>query len=56
MHPGYLHEQWAELEPVHADGTIQPLPLTVLPFERAVDGLLAIDRRQVTGKIVLKVR
>ncbi|WP_028984551.1 NADPH:quinone oxidoreductase family protein [Sporichthya polymorpha] len=55
-HPGYLHEQWAELEPLYANGAIKPLPLTVLPFDQALDGLLAIDRRQVTGKIVLKVR
>jgi NADPH:quinone reductase len=54
--PSYLTEQWAELEPLYAAGTIRPLPLTVLPLERAVEGLLAIDRRQVMGKVVLALR
>jgi NADPH2:quinone reductase len=55
-HPGYLAEQWAELEPLYAAGSIRPLPLTVLPLEQAVEGLLAIDRRQVKGKVVVAVR
>lgn len=54
--PSYLREQWAELEPLYAAGAIRPLPLTVLPLEQAVDGLLAIERRQVAGKLVLTVR
>jgi NADPH2:quinone reductase len=54
--PSYLREQWAELEPLYAAGAIRPLPLTVLPLEQAVDGLLAIGRRQVAGKLVLAVR
>lgn len=54
--PGYLREQWAELEPLYAAGAIRPLPLTVLPLEQAADGLLAIERRQVAGKLVLSVR
>lgn len=54
--PGYLQEQWAELEPLYAAGTIPPLPLTVLPLERAVDGLRALDRRQALGKVVLTLR
>jgi NADPH:quinone reductase-like Zn-dependent oxidoreductase len=54
--PAYLQEQWAELEPLYAAGTIPPLPLTELPLEQAVDGLLAIDRRQALGKVVLTLR
>ena len=54
--PGFLHQQWAELEPLYAGGAIRPLPLTVLPLEQAVDGLLAIERRQVAGKLVLAMR
>jgi NADPH2:quinone reductase len=55
-HPGYLQEQWAELQPLYAGGTIPPLPLTLLPLERAVEGLLAIDRRQAAGKVVVTLR
>ncbi len=54
--PGYLQEQWAELEPLYAAGAIGPLPLTVLPLERAVDGLVAIDRREAAGKVVVTLR
>jgi NADPH2:quinone reductase len=54
--PAYLQEQWAELEPLYAAGAIRPLPLTLLPLEQAIDGLLAIDRRQALGKVVLTVR
>ena len=46
--PGYLAEQWAELEPLYAAGAIRPLPLTVLPLERAVDGLLAVSYTHLT--------
>ncbi len=52
-HPGYLQEQWTELEPLFAAGAIRDLPLTTYPLERAVDALTAMDRREVAGKVVL---
>jgi NADPH2:quinone reductase len=52
-HPGYLQEQWAELEPMFAAGTIPDLPLTIFPMERAAEALAAMDRREVAGKVVL---
>ena len=55
-HPGYLAEQWKELEPLYASGSIQPLPVTVLPLEQATDGLRAIDQRRAAGKVVLALR
>ncbi|HVU74602.1 MAG TPA: NADPH:quinone oxidoreductase family protein [Mycobacteriales bacterium] len=53
-HPGYLQSQWAELEPLLAAGTIPPLPLTAYPLERAAEAMLAMDRREVTGKVVIR--
>lgn len=55
-HPGYLQEQWAELEPMFAAGAIRDLPLTTYPLDRAAEALTAMDRREVAGKVVLLVR
>ncbi|HVE24743.1 MAG TPA: NADPH:quinone oxidoreductase family protein [Sporichthya sp.] len=55
-HPGYLQEQWAELEPMFAAGAIRNLPLTTYPLERAAEALTAMDRREVAGKVVLLMR
>jgi NADPH2:quinone reductase len=55
-HPGYLQEQWAELEPLFAAGAIPDLPLTTYPLERAAEALGVMDRREVAGKIVLTMR
>ena len=52
-HPGYLQEQWAELEPLFAAGAIRELPLTTYPLERAAEALGAMDRRELAGKVVL---
>ena len=53
-HPGYLQEQWAQFEPLLAAGKIPPLPITAYPLERAGEAMLAMDRREVTGKVVIK--
>lgn len=38
-----------------ADGTFSPPAPQVLPLDQAVDGLVALRRRQVTGKVVVAV-
>ena len=53
-HPGYLQEQWAEVEPLLAAGAIPPLPITSYPLERTGEALLAMDRREVVGKVVIR--
>lgn len=55
-HPGYLQEQWAAVEPLLAAGTIAELPLTTYPLERTAEALLAMDRREVAGKVVIRPR
>ncbi len=52
-HPGYLQEQWVELEPLFASGAIRDLPLTTYPLEQAAQALGAMDRRELAGKVVL---
>ena len=52
-HPGYLQEQWAELEPHLRTGALDPMIGTTLPLERAAEALAIIDERRVTGKVVL---
>jgi NADPH:quinone reductase len=53
-HPGFLLEQWAELEPHLRSGALDPLISTTFPLERAADALALIDERRVTGKVVLE--
>jgi NADPH:quinone reductase len=52
--PGYLGEQWAELEPHLRSGALDPLVSATFPLERAPEALARIDERQVTGKVVLE--
>src|SRR5690606_40445417 len=49
--PGYMHQQWAELEPHLRSGALNPLISTTLPLERAAKALAIIDERRVTGKV-----
>lgn len=52
--PGYLAQQWAELEPHLRSGALDPLVSTTLPLDRAAEALAIIDERRVTGKVVLE--
>jgi NADPH2:quinone reductase len=52
--PGYLQQQWAELEPHLRSGALDPLISTTLPLARAAEGLALLDERRVTGKVVLE--
>ncbi|WP_216908216.1 NADPH:quinone oxidoreductase family protein [Nocardia noduli] len=55
-HPGYLREQWAEVEPLLASGKIAaPLPV-VHPLEDAAAAVASLDNRTAKGKVVVAVR
>lgn len=55
-HPGYLQEQWAEVEPLLAAGKIPPPRPTLYPLDRAADAVAALDNRSATGKVVVTLR
>jgi NADPH2:quinone reductase len=55
-HPGYLLEQWAELEPLLASGTVSAPEPVVYPLERAGDAIASLEDRTAAGKVVVKVR
>lgn len=55
-HPGYLSEQWAELEPLLASGAVTAPEPVVYPFEQAGAAIASLENRTAVGKVVLKVR
>ncbi|MBF6253203.1 NADPH:quinone oxidoreductase family protein [Nocardia farcinica] len=55
-HPGYLAEQWAEVEPLLASGAIAPPQPVLYPLERAAEAVASLDNRTATGKVVVTVR
>ncbi len=55
-HPGYLAEQWAELEPMLASGRIAPPEPVVFPLERAAEAIASLEDRTARGKVVVAVR
>ena len=55
-HPGYLAEQWAELEPLLASGAVPAPEPDVYLLERAGQAIASLENRTARGKVVLKVR
>jgi NADPH2:quinone reductase len=55
-HSDYLAEQWAELQPLLADGSIAAPTPEVYPLERAGDAIAALENRSAKGKVVLRLR
>lgn len=55
-HPGYLAEQWAELEPLLASGAVPAPQPVVYPLERAGEAIASLEDRTARGKVVVKVR
>ena len=55
-HPGYLTEQWAELEPLLASGAVSAPEPVVYPLERAAEAIASLEDRTAKGKVVVKVR
>lgn len=55
-HPGYLAEQWAELEPLLASGAVSAPEPVVYPLERAGEAIASLEDRTARGKVVVRVR
>src|ERR1700742_2392994 len=55
-HPGYLAQQWAELEPLLAAGKVSAPQPEVYPLERAADAIASLEDRTAKSKVVVKVR
>jgi len=55
-HPGYLGEQWAELEPLLASGAVTAPTPVVYPLERAADAIASLEDRSARGKVVVTLR
>ncbi|MCH9642311.1 MAG: NADPH:quinone oxidoreductase family protein [Actinomycetia bacterium] len=55
-HPGYLQEQWAELEPLLASGAVSAPQPVVFPLERAAEAIASLEDRTAKGKVVVAMR
>ncbi|MEV0670538.1 NADPH:quinone oxidoreductase family protein [Mycobacterium sp. NPDC050441] len=55
-HPGYLQEQWAELQPLLASGAVPAPQPEVRPLEQAAQAIASLENRNAKGKVVLKLR
>ncbi|WAY21340.1 NADPH:quinone oxidoreductase family protein [Mycolicibacterium fortuitum] len=55
-HPGYLQEQWAELQPLLASGAVPAPQPGVYPLEQAAQAITSLENRSAKGKVVLKLR
>ncbi|WP_163797667.1 NADPH:quinone oxidoreductase family protein [Mycolicibacterium sediminis] len=55
-HPGYLQEQWAEIEPLLAAGLVTVPQPVVYPLERAGEAIASLEDRSARGKVVVRVR
>jgi NADPH2:quinone reductase len=55
-HPGYLAQQWDELAPLLASGSVKPPEPQVYPLERAGEAIASLENRTARGKVVLRVR
>ncbi|MBO0854077.1 MAG: NADPH:quinone oxidoreductase family protein [Nocardia sp.] len=54
--PGYLQEQWAEVEPLLASGKIAPPKPVLYPLAEAAAAVAALDNRTAKGKVVVTIR
>ncbi|WP_028477058.1 NADPH:quinone oxidoreductase family protein [Nocardia sp. CNY236] len=55
-HPGYLQQQWAEVEPLLVSGAIAPPDPVVYPLDKAAEAVASLDNRTATGKVVVALR
>ncbi|ONM47115.1 NADPH:quinone oxidoreductase family protein [Nocardia donostiensis] len=55
-HPGYLAEQWAEVEPLLASGKIAPPEPVLFPLEETAAAVASLDNRTAKGKVVVTLR
>ncbi len=55
-HPGYLAEQWDELESLLASGKVSAPEPQVYPIDAAARAIASLENRTARGKVVLRVR
>jgi NADPH:quinone reductase len=55
-HPGYLAEQWDELESLLASGKVSAPQPQVYPLDEAARAIASLENRTARGKVVLRVR
>ena len=55
-HPGYLSEQWTELEALLASGKVSAPQPQVYPLEQAAQAIASLENRTARGKVVLRTR
>ncbi|CAJ1507283.1 NADPH:quinone oxidoreductase family protein [[Mycobacterium] burgundiense] len=55
-HPGYLAEQWDQLEALLAAGTVSAPQPQVYPMEQAGAAMASLENRTARGKVVLQIR
>ncbi|MET4047572.1 MULTISPECIES: NADPH:quinone oxidoreductase family protein [unclassified Rhodococcus (in: high G+C Gram-positive bacteria)] len=51
--PGYLKQQWAEVEPLLASGKLTAPEPSVFPLEKAGEAIASLENRTAAGKVVL---
>ncbi len=54
--PGYMQEQWRDLAPMLADGTVRPPIGATYAFEEFGQALVDLEQRRALGKLVVAVR
>jgi NADPH2:quinone reductase len=54
--PGYLQEQWSDLQPLLEAGKLDPVIGSTHPLEDATKAVTELDERRALGKVVLTVR
>jgi len=55
-HPGFLAEQWDELEALLASGEVSAPQPQVFEMDRAGEAIASLENRSARGKVVLRVR
>jgi NADPH2:quinone reductase len=55
-HPGYLGQQWAELEPLLASGAVSAPEPVIHPLEEAAQAIRSLEDRTARGKVVVRIR
>lgn len=54
--PGYLAQQWEELEPLLASGALTAPEPDVYPLDKVADAIAALENRTARGKVVVAIR
>ena len=55
-HPGFIAQQWAQVQPLLASGALVPPQPQVFALDDAAAAIGALERREALGKVVLAIR